>query len=61
MTVACDIHGPMKWRERLLWWECPGFDGEGCGVQIVYEEDVRLGPAAGVPGVTVLGAKANAT
>jgi hypothetical protein len=59
VTVACDLHGPMKWREGPGWWECFGFDGEGCGVQIVYEEDARLGPASGIPGVTVL-TKANA-
>ena len=54
MTVLCDAHGPMLWRDALGWWTCAGFDGEGCGVQIVYEEDVRLGPEAGISGVTVL-------
>jgi hypothetical protein len=43
----------MKYRPELRWWECLGFDGEGCGVQIVYIEDVALGPAAGIPGVQV--------
>jgi hypothetical protein len=55
VNVACDTHGPMLRREPLGWWECAGFDGEGCGTQIVYEEDVTLGAEAGIPGVTVNG------
>jgi len=42
--VACDVHGPMAWRDGPGWWECLGFDGEGageCGVMLVYAEDVR--------------------
>lgn len=53
MTVSCDVHGPMRRREQLFWWECAGFDGEGCGVQIVYDEDIRRGAGSGIPGVTV--------
>lgn len=44
MTLTCDLHGPMAWREPTAWWECLGFDGEGpreCGVMVTYEEDVR--------------------
>jgi hypothetical protein len=54
MTVTCDVHGPMKYREPLHWWECLGFDGEGpaaCGVMILYDEDIKDG--RGIPGVTV--------
>jgi len=54
MTVICDVHGPMKRREALLWWECPGWDGEGCPVQLVYDEGLRRVADAGIPGVTVL-------
>ena len=54
MTVHCDTHGPMRYRVALMWWECPGFDGEGCGVQVVYDEDLARGTEAGIPGVTVL-------
>jgi len=69
MIVSCDVHGPMKRREHLCWWECLGFDGEGCdawltdtdisagiserGVQVVYDEDIRRGAGSGIPGVTV--------
>lgn len=44
----------MKYRLRPNWWECVGFDGEGCGVQIVYAEDVTLGVNSGIPGIDVL-------
>jgi hypothetical protein len=27
VIVVCDIHGPMKHRFQLDWWECLGFDG----------------------------------
>jgi hypothetical protein len=59
VTVVCDVHGPMKWREPVGWWECLGFDGEGpreCGVMITYEEDVRavLRSGSGFPGVTIV-------
>lgn len=54
MVVECLTHGPMKERFALDWWECPGFDGEGCEVQIVYAEDVTLGEDSGIPGVKVI-------
>ncbi len=53
MTVICNVHGPMKHRPPLGWWECPGFDGEGCPVQIIYDEDLRL-DTSNVPDVTVV-------
>jgi hypothetical protein len=43
-AVNCLIHGPMKWRPGVDWWECAGFDGEGrrdCGVMLVYIEDAE--------------------
>jgi hypothetical protein len=55
-TVTCDTHGPMSLRERNHWWQCRGFDGEGCAAGysgIVYSGDAMRGS---VPGVTV-GAK----
>ena len=52
VTVACDTHGLMQYRAGPRWWTCQGFDGEGCGVQIVYEEDVA--GADSIPGVTVV-------
>jgi len=30
LDVRCAIHGPMKHRFAPYWWECVGFDGEGC-------------------------------
>jgi hypothetical protein len=30
VTVSCDQHGPMTWDERLQWWTCSGWAGEGC-------------------------------
>lgn len=56
MTVTCDTHGPMKYRFPVAWWECLGFDGEGCGVQIVYLEDAGRAVRSGspIPGVTVI-------
>ena len=53
MTVTCLTHGPMKYRFALKWHECPGFDGEGCGTQIVYDEDLARGADAGIPNVEV--------
>ena len=55
-AVECDMHGPMRWRPGLYWWECLGFDGEGprdCGVMILYEEDVKRGTDSGIPGVSI--------
>jgi hypothetical protein len=49
--VRCDQHGPMQHREDTHWWECHGFDGEGCAVQVVYVEDAYRG---GIPGVTIM-------
>jgi hypothetical protein len=46
-TVECTIHGPMHWRPGPDWWECLGFDGEGCGRQLVYAEDAALRPTPG--------------
>ncbi len=53
MTVTCLTHGPMLRREPLCWWECAGFDGEGCSTQIVYDEDLVRGADAGIPNVEV--------
>jgi len=50
VTVSCDVHGPMRRREHLFWWECAGFDGEGCGAWLT-DEDIRRDIAE--PGVTV--------
>lgn len=47
------MHGPMKWRPGLDWWECLGFDGEGCGVQIIYIEDVERCGGGHIPGVRI--------
>ncbi len=59
MTLACKMHGPMKWREGPGWWECPGFDGErsrDCGVMLIYEEDAQaaLRHGFGIDGVRIL-------
>lgn len=52
--VICLTHGPMKHRFALDWWECVGFDGEGCGVQLVYAEDIERSEASGIPGVKIV-------
>jgi hypothetical protein len=38
--VTCGIHGVMKYRAAMKWWECVGFDGEGCC--ILTDEDIYL-------------------
>ena len=53
MIVICLTHGPMRRSEPKKWWECHGFDGEGCRTQIVYDEDLTRGTAAGIPNVEV--------
>jgi hypothetical protein len=46
-AVECTIHGPMHYRTKFNWWECLGFDGEGCDRPLVYAEDAALRPTAG--------------
>jgi hypothetical protein len=41
IAVECGIHGPMKYRFPLDWWECVGFDGEGC-CKLIAEEAYDL-------------------
>lgn len=55
MTVTCRVHGPMRYRTAPHWYECPGYDGEGCEVPVVYAEDAALALDAGaaLPGVEV--------
>ena len=55
-VVKCRMHGPMKHRFELDWWECLGFDGEGprdCGVMIIYAEDIELDTSS-IPGIEVV-------
>lgn len=52
VAVSCHKHGPMKYRPDFRWWECLGFAGEGCDVQLVYDEDIKR-IEAGIPGVKV--------
>jgi hypothetical protein len=40
VTVTCRVHGPMRYRVPLCWWECVGFDGEGCDAPVVRDEDL---------------------
>lgn len=51
VQVICNAHGPMHYRFAFDWWECVGFDGEGCSGQIVYAEDLDRG--GNIPGVTI--------
>ncbi|HET9118322.1 MAG TPA: hypothetical protein VFN75_09680 [Pseudonocardiaceae bacterium] len=37
----CDSHGRMQYKVRFMWWECSGFDGEGCPVQFVTDELIQ--------------------
>lgn len=54
MTVTCLTHGPLKYRFGLKWYECVGFDGEGCeDTMIVYDEDLARGADTGIPNVEV--------
>ena len=38
ITVRCAEHGPMRYREGFSWWDCPGFDGEGCRTKVTALE-----------------------
>jgi hypothetical protein len=38
---GCPIHGQMHYRFDMDWWECPGWDGEGCGYRVTAEEWYR--------------------
>lgn len=51
MTLHCNVHGPMRYRPRFHWWECAGFDGEGCPLIFVTDELVYYA-VADPPGVT---------
>lgn len=57
-VVNCLVHGPMKWRPGVDWWQCLGFDGEGardCRVMLVYAEDAaRWSEPGDIPGVEVI-------
>jgi hypothetical protein len=41
VTVICLVHGPMKHNVKMLWWECHGFDGEGCDLNNITDELIR--------------------
>jgi hypothetical protein len=49
VTVSCDQHGPMTWDERLEWWTCSGWAGEGCltGMIVTALQVQRLSAPAG--------------
>lgn len=49
----CTAHGRMLRRENLFWWECWGFDGEGCPARIVYDDDLKYPGNNSMPGITV--------
>lgn len=51
MTVTCLTHGPMKYRFDTRWYECVGFDGEGCDAPVAREED--LADVVSIPAVEV--------
>jgi len=38
VIAECFYHGPMKYRDHLLWFECVGFDGEGCPARLGDEQ-----------------------
>jgi hypothetical protein len=54
-VITCATHGPMLYRPIPRWWECVGFDGEGCGTQLLYDEDVKCCLRSGTwpPGVVI--------
>jgi hypothetical protein len=37
IEVRCMVHGPMKYRFDRDWWNCVGYDGEGCGSFLTAE------------------------
>lgn len=41
MTVICLTHGPMKHHVKKCWWECHGFDGEGCPLSNITDELIK--------------------
>ena len=41
----------MRYRAKYCWWECLGFDGEGCALGMLADEIVYY--AIAVPGVTI--------
>lgn len=49
MTVTCLVHGPMKYRFKLMRWECAGFDGEDCDAPNVSDEDLARAYVVSVP------------
>lgn len=49
MTVTCLTHGPMRYRAPLCWWECVGFDGEGCDAPVVRDEYLARTDVVSVP------------
>lgn len=60
-VVACEQHGPMTWDERLEWWVCSGFAGEGCltGMIITARQAERAARGIiAVPGVSVMQSEA---
>lgn len=38
ISLACAKHGPMRFRLNLGWWDCAGFDGEGCAARVTCTE-----------------------
>lgn len=47
LDVRCAIHGPMRYRFNMDWWNCVGFDGDECNSLLTAEvafEIVRGGP-----------------
>lgn len=36
-TIECATHGPLHYRPLFRWWECVGFDGEGCDTMLLYD------------------------
>jgi hypothetical protein len=49
VTVSCDQHGTMTYDERLQWWACSGWAGEGCltGMIVTAEQARRLKAPSG--------------
>jgi hypothetical protein len=38
LDVTCMYHGPMHYRNPMMWYDCIGFDGEGCPAKLTDEE-----------------------
>jgi hypothetical protein len=51
IIVCCNQHGAMTWDERMKWWICRGWAGEGCltGMIATQREVMKAAYGEAVP------------